>query len=189
MNLRLTGGAKGCQSSVFPGDVNAERVTRGYHETQAGGPVRRWWPGRRTIVLVPVQANVELFSSDQFTPQRLTDAVIALNGELQQHFSRSAVVVGIPAAGIENLTKVDTSTNDAGEEVVTATLVLALMNIDADGAQELAGQFRSQRFPTAHIGSTSEAQLDRLRGLSAFAGVTSTAHDNAAARINDIRVD
>lgn len=140
-------------------------------------------------MLIPVQAQVELFTSDQLTPQRLTDAVATVNQELQQHFSPRAVVVGIPSSGNDNVTRVDTGTNEEGEEVVTATLVLALMNIDADAAQALVGQFRSQNFPKARLGSTSEAQLDRLRGLGAFAGLATAAHDNATARINNIASD
>lgn len=140
-------------------------------------------------MLIPVQAHVELFTADQLTTERLTDAVAIVNQELQQHFSPHAVVVGIPPSGIDNLTRVDTSTNDEGQEVVTATLVLALMNIDAEAARELAGQFRSQNFRTTHIGSTSEAQLDRLRGLGMFAGQSTAAHTNAVARINDIASD
>lgn len=145
-------------------------------------------------MLIPVQAHVELFTTDQLTTdqrntERVADAVAIVNQELQQHFSRHAVVVGIPPSGIDNLARVDTSTNDDGREVVTATLVLGLMNIDAEAAQELAGQFRSQKFPNARIGSTSEAQLDRLRGLGAFAGQSTAAHENAVARINDIASD
>ena len=140
-------------------------------------------------MLIPVQAHIELFNSDQFTPQRLTEAVAIVNQELQQHFSAHAVVVGIPLTGIDNLTRIDTGANDVGQEVVTATLVLALMNIDAESANALVGQFRSQNYPNARVGCTSEAQLDRLRGLGAFAGLATTAHDNATSRINNIASD
>jgi hypothetical protein len=137
-------------------------------------------------LLIPVQSTVELFAGDQYTAANVEAAVTAVNGELLEHFQREATVIGVPAAGIANATQVRTIVNDDGEEVVVATVVLGLMNIDFEEADSLAGRFSSARFPHATLAILGAAELDRLNGLGAFGEVTAAARRNAAARINAV---
>jgi hypothetical protein len=140
-------------------------------------------------MLIPVQVNAELFSVRERTSVRLIAAIVSLNSELREHFSRGAEVVGIPAAGADNLTKVEERMLESGAEVVVATVVFALRNTTSQDALHAVNTFSSTQFPDTAITAASEDQLDRLRGLSAFAGVASLAHDNAPARISDIAQD
>jgi hypothetical protein len=140
-------------------------------------------------MLIPVQVNAELFGARERTSVRLIAAIVSLNSELHDHFSRGAEVVGIPAAGADNLTKVEDRTVESGAEVVVATVVFALRNTTSHDVLRAVNTFRSAQFPNTAISAASEDQLDRLRGLSAFAGFASLAHDNAPARISDIAQD
>lgn len=137
-------------------------------------------------MLIPVQVTAELFGVRERTSVRLIAAVVSLNSELREHFSRGAEVVGIPAAGADNLTKVEERPGASGATVVVATVVFALRN---STSQDVVNTFSSNQFPHTVISVASEDQLERLRGLSAFAGVASLAHDSAPARISDIAQD
>jgi|GEM_PF-4118125 len=140
-------------------------------------------------MLIPIQVNAELFSAQERTNVRLIAAIVTLNSELREHFSRSGEVIGIPAAGADNLVKVEDLTIESGAEVVVATVVFALRNTTSPDALQAVNTFSSNQFPNTAISAASEDQLDRLRGLSAFAGVASLAHDNASARISDVAQD
>ena len=140
-------------------------------------------------MLIPVQVNAELFSSGERTRVRLIAAIVSLNSELRDHFSRDAEVIGIPAAGADNVVKVEERTAESGAEVVVATVVFALRDVTAQDALQAVNTFSSSQFPNTVISAASKGEMDRLRGLSAFAGIASLAHDNASARIRDIAQD
>ncbi|MDD4865707.1 MAG: hypothetical protein PHQ28_00820 [Mycobacterium sp.] len=137
-------------------------------------------------MLIPVQVVAELFSADQCTDEHVAEALSALNQELREHFSGIGEVVGIPSEGSDNVTKVDTVAKQDRPDVVVATLVLALRNISASAALAAAQGFASTRFPSAVLTPFSESQLDRLRGLGAFADAAATVKDTAATSIINI---
>jgi hypothetical protein len=137
-------------------------------------------------LLIPVQFTVELFSRDEWTAGNLDVAVTAFNGELRAYFRGQATVIGLPAKGVANLIKVDTSVNAEGEVVIVATVVLGLLDVSFEEADRLAKQFSSASFPRSVVAASGAGEFDRLRGLGAFGDVTAAAQRSAAARINEI---
>lgn len=138
-------------------------------------------------MLVPIQARTQLMGHTALTAEALDEAVTAFNAVLSQTFQPSGQVIGIPPAGIANLLKLD-STGEAGPmAVVTATVTFGvLVADDQQPVHDLADAFTSSRFPATTFDITTSEQMERLRGLSAFATAHTTASEQAAHLITDI---
>lgn len=137
-------------------------------------------------MLVPIEASTRLLPHSEFTTSALDEAVTAFNAELADAFAAAGQVLGIPASGIANVIKVDTSMAGGPLAAVSASVTLAVLTDDAEQVDALAAGFRSSRFPDTTLRVTGSARMAHLRGLGQFTETQTSAQINAGARITGI---
>lgn len=138
-------------------------------------------------MLVPIHASTQLMSHATLNSAALDEAVTAFNAELSQTFQAAGQVIAVPAAGISNLVKLESTRATGPAAVVTVTVALAvLVAAGQPSVQELADGFNSSRFPATTFDIVTTEHMARLRGLSNFASAQTAAHEHAADLIIDI---
>jgi len=138
-------------------------------------------------MLIPIQASTQLMGHAALTSHALDEAVTAFNSELAQAFQPAGQLIGIPAAGISNLVRLDATGAVGPLAVVSATVALAVVtDDDPQRVHDLAGGFTSTRFPATTFDILTREQLERLQGLGDFANAHAAALRQAAGRITDI---